>query len=47
MIETVDSFKLADLLNTKWGGLSKLDPLKVLIQINTSQEDGKFFYAHI
>lgn len=37
MIETVDSVKLADLLNSKW---SKAEPLKVLVQVNTSQEDG-------
>lgn len=37
MIETVDSIKLADLLNSKW---AKPDPLKVLVQVNTSQEKG-------
>lgn len=37
MIETVDSIKLADLLNSKW---SKPDPLKVLVQVNTSEEKG-------
>lgn len=39
MIETVDSIKLADLLNSKW---KSPEPLKVLVQVNTSQEQGNW-----
>lgn len=41
MVETVDSTKLANLLNQKWGNVSPKDPLNVLIQVNTSGEEGK------
>lgn len=41
MIETVDSIKLADLLEKKWESMSMPEPLKVLVQVNTSQEEGK------
>lgn len=40
MIETVDSLKLANLLNQKWGNISPKEPLKIMIQINTSNEEG-------
>lgn len=40
MIETVDSIKLANELNKKWGNISPNEPLKVLVQVNTSQEEG-------
>lgn len=40
MIETVDSVKLADELNKKWSSISPNDPLKILVQVNTSQEEG-------
>lgn len=40
MIQTVDSTKLADLLNQKWGNVSPTEPLKVLMQVNTSSEEG-------
>lgn len=40
MIETIDSIKLADDLNKKWSTISPNDPLKILLQINTSQEEG-------
>ncbi|XP_031633104.1 pyridoxal phosphate homeostasis protein [Contarinia nasturtii] len=41
MIETVDSLKLANELNKKWGNISPSKPLKILVQVNTSQEDAK------
>uniref|UniRef100_U5ET25 Pyridoxal phosphate homeostasis protein n=1 Tax=Corethrella appendiculata TaxID=1370023 RepID=U5ET25_9DIPT len=45
MIQTVDSEKLADSLNTAWGKLKTGQPgkenLEILIQINTSDEDEK------
>lgn len=40
MIQTVDSIKLADLLNQKWGNVSPTESLKVLMQVNTSSEEG-------
>lgn len=42
MIETVDSQKLANHLNTAWEKveLENKKPLEVLIQINTSGEEG-------
>lgn len=43
MIETVDSFKLADLLNSRW---VKPPPLKVMVQVNTSQETGNSHTIH-
>lgn len=48
MIETVDSQKLVDVLNKKWESLNKAeDKLNVMIQINTSEEDGKTHYLFI
>lgn len=44
MIETVDSQKLADDLNSRWIKVSK-EPLKVLIQVNTSEEEGLILYV--
>ncbi|XP_060648530.1 pyridoxal phosphate homeostasis protein isoform X2 [Drosophila nasuta] len=43
MIQTVDSEKLANSLDTAWSKLQPeaKEPLRVLIQINTSQEDVK------
>jgi hypothetical protein len=39
MVETVDSEKLAATLNASWGKQSPSQPLAILLQINTSQED--------
>lgn len=41
MVETINSDKLAQLLNASWGKLNKAEPLKVMVQINTSGEDSK------
>jgi len=41
VVETVDSVKLADILNTAWPTLQKHKPLKVFVQINTSGEENK------
>ncbi|GAB6023309.1 hypothetical protein CHUAL_008112 [Chamberlinius hualienensis] len=41
MIETVDSNKLASVLNSSWEKFKKPEPLNVLVQINTSGEDSK------
>lgn len=47
MIETVDSLKLANELNKKWGNISPNEPLKILVQVNTSEEEGKqWIYLH-
>lgn len=43
MVQTVDSEKLANNLNNAWQKFEKENkqPLSVLIQINTSGEEGK------
>ncbi|XP_069140004.1 pyridoxal phosphate homeostasis protein-like [Argopecten irradians] len=41
MIETVDSIKLAESLNNAWKKQKKEEPLKIMIQVNTSQEENK------
>jgi len=41
MVETVDSIKLASIINSIWEKLNKCEPLKVLVQVNTSGEDSK------
>lgn len=40
MIETIDSIKLANELNKRWSSILPSDPLKILVQVNTSQEEG-------
>lgn len=47
MIETVDSIKLATELNKKWGNVSPTEPLKILVQVNTSQEEGSLLLMSI
>ena len=43
MIETVDSEKLATKLNSGWAKTESTDdPLHVMIQVNTSAEEGEF-----
>lgn len=41
IIETVDSTSLADKLQKAWLAQNKQDPLKIMIQVNTSNEDQK------
>ncbi|XP_033757081.1 pyridoxal phosphate homeostasis protein-like [Pecten maximus] len=41
MVETVDSIKLAESLDNAWKKLKKTEPLKIMIQVNTSQEENK------
>lgn len=41
MIETIDSEKIANTIDKAWEKLQKPEPLKVLVQVNTSQEDVK------
>lgn len=43
MIETIDSIKLANELNKRWSSVSSSDPLKVLVQVNTSDEEGIYY----
>jgi uncharacterized pyridoxal phosphate-containing UPF0001 family protein len=45
MVQTVDSAKLADSLNTAWEKqkVGEQEKLHVLMQINTSAEEGKCF----
>jgi PLP dependent protein len=42
MIETVDSIKIATSLHEAWGRIKKPEPIKILIQVNTSAEEGAF-----
>lgn len=48
MVETVDSVKLANTLNSSWGKKNKPDPLNVMVQVNTSQEESecKINFSH-
>ena len=41
MVESVDSAKLASTLNSSWEKLDRCEPLRVMIQINTSNEKSK------
>ena len=42
MVETLDSVKSADSLNKHWGLRDRGDhPLRVLVQVNTSNEDSE------
>jgi len=41
MLHTVDSAKLADMVDRAWSKLAKPEPLKIMIQVNTSGEDSK------
>ena len=47
MVETVDSTKLASALSSSWGKQNKQDPLKIMVQVNTSEEDSKYIYFSI
>lgn len=49
MIQTIDSQKLATVVDTAWEKLEKPDkqPLKVLVQVNTSGEEGKLTALNI
>lgn len=42
MIETIDSEKIATAVNSSWAKITKpnKEPLKVLVQVNTSNEEG-------
>ncbi|XP_076363981.1 pyridoxal phosphate homeostasis protein isoform X1 [Tachypleus tridentatus] len=41
MVETVDSERLADVLNKAWEKLNSCQKLKVMVEVNTSGEDSK------
>lgn len=41
MLETVDSVKLADKVNSSWQKKGSPERLKVMVQINTSGEESK------
>ena len=43
MVETVDSVKLATTLNSSWSKQNKPNPLNVMVQVNTSQEESEYF----
>lgn len=40
LIETIDSEKLAKVINDGWKRLNKTSKLKVMVQVNTSNEKG-------
>uniref|UniRef100_A0A8C5U8B4 Pyridoxal phosphate binding protein n=1 Tax=Malurus cyaneus samueli TaxID=2593467 RepID=A0A8C5U8B4_9PASS len=42
MLETVDSVKLADRVNSSWQKKGSSQKLKVMVQVNTSGEDSKW-----
>ena len=44
MIETIDSEKLADKVNKSWGQLERSTPLKIMVQVNTSNEPRKLVF---
>jgi uncharacterized pyridoxal phosphate-containing UPF0001 family protein len=39
MVETIDSVKLADAVNSSWMKLQKMEKLKIMVQVNTSGEE--------
>ncbi|KAF7242095.1 Pyridoxal phosphate homeostasis protein [Varanus komodoensis] len=41
MLETVDSIKLADKVNSSWQKKGSSEKLKIMVQVNTSGEDSK------
>lgn len=41
MLETVDSVKLADKVNSSWQKKGSPERLKVMVQVNTSGEESK------
>lgn len=41
MLETIDSVKLADKVNSSWQKKGSTERLKVMVQINTSGEESK------
>lgn len=40
MVETVDSIRIASSLHEAWGRFAKPEPLKIMVQVNTSSEEG-------
>lgn len=47
MLETVDSVKLADRVNSSWQKKGSSQKLKVMVQVNTSGEDSKCLFLMI
>lgn len=47
MLETVDSVKLADRVNSSWQKKGSPQRLKVMVQVNTSGEDSKWLFLLI
>lgn len=47
MLETVDSVKLADRVNSSWQKKGSSQRLKVMVQVNTSGEDSKWLFLMI
>lgn len=47
MLETLDSVKLADKVNSSWQKKGSPERLKVMVQINTSGEESKWPEPHV
>lgn len=47
MLETVDSVKLADRVNSSWQKKGSSQKLKVMVQVNTSGEDSKWLFLMV
>ena len=43
----MDSAKLASALSSSWGKQNKQNPLNIMVQVNTSEEDSKYIYFSI
>ena len=43
MVESVDSIKLAHLLNKHWGLDDRDEKLNVMVQVNTNREEGNVY----
>lgn len=43
MVESVDSIKLASRLNKQWELEDRDEKLNIMLQINTSHEEGNYF----
>lgn len=41
IIETIDSERLANAVNNGWAKLNKKNKLKIMVQVNTSNEKGE------
>lgn len=45
MVETINTTLLATTLNNSWGKSGNKEPLKVMVEVNTSNEESKLFIS--